>query len=174
MPGRLHFTAQRVLRTIDNRDAIQLQLTARGNPKSDKIQDILSWMDLGHEWIVRGLQNYMIGTAATIPYDYIPAVVIPVSEQEQPLANLRIEFSVPPITSEYGKFANHFSKLEGNHFTPTDPLVLVALMLHSPTRKLPRFLFRVTLPRTRPANVSDHNLAQFDSEQRDFRRWPMV
>jgi len=55
--GRLHFTAQRVLRAIDNRDALQLQLIARGRPKSSKLEDILSWMDLGHEWVVRGFAD---------------------------------------------------------------------------------------------------------------------
>ncbi len=64
--GRLHFTAQRVLRTIDNRDAIQLQLIARGKPRSSKLEDILSWIDLGHEWVVRGFSDLTSAHAHTI------------------------------------------------------------------------------------------------------------
>lgn len=55
--GRLHFTMQRVLRGIDSREAIQLQLIARGKPNSSKIEDILSFMDVGREWIVRGFTD---------------------------------------------------------------------------------------------------------------------
>jgi uncharacterized protein (TIGR04255 family) len=55
--GRLHFNAQRVRRMIDARDAIQLQLTARGQVKSSETTDILAWMDMGHEWIVRGFTD---------------------------------------------------------------------------------------------------------------------
>lgn len=55
--GRLHFTLQRVFRAIDEREAIQLQLFARGKPKSSSLEDILSWMDLGRDWIVRGFTD---------------------------------------------------------------------------------------------------------------------
>jgi uncharacterized protein (TIGR04255 family) len=55
--GRLHFSAQHVRRTIDNREAIQLRLVARGRPLSGEDKDILNWMDLAHEWIVRGFTD---------------------------------------------------------------------------------------------------------------------
>ncbi len=55
--GRLHFTFQRVKRTIDGREAVQLQIIARGRPKSSEVGDILAWMDAGHEWIVRGFAD---------------------------------------------------------------------------------------------------------------------
>lgn len=55
--GRLSFTAQRVLRTNDNVEAIQLQLFAKGKPKSSSTEDILTWMDSGREWIVRGFTD---------------------------------------------------------------------------------------------------------------------
>jgi uncharacterized protein (TIGR04255 family) len=55
--GRLHFTAQRLLRATDGREVVQLQLIARGQPKSSGLKDILAWMDAGHEWIVRGFTD---------------------------------------------------------------------------------------------------------------------
>ena len=55
--GRLHFTSQRVFRAIDEREAVHLQLFARGKPKSSSLDDILSWMDLGREWVVRGFTD---------------------------------------------------------------------------------------------------------------------
>jgi uncharacterized protein (TIGR04255 family) len=55
--GRLHFTAQHVRRQTDEREAIQLLLIARGKPASGNDSDILAWMDIGHEWIVRGFAD---------------------------------------------------------------------------------------------------------------------
>lgn len=56
----------------------------------------------------------MIASVATLSYDHIPAIVIPVSERQNPLANPRV--TIPPCesvtTSEYGKFAPHYSKLK--------------------------------------------------------------
>lgn len=52
--GRLHFTLQHLLRSTDNKEVIQLQLVARGKPNSGSDVDLLAWMDLGHDWIVRG------------------------------------------------------------------------------------------------------------------------
>jgi uncharacterized protein (TIGR04255 family) len=51
--GRLHIIVQHLRRQIDNREAVQLTLTARGKPASGTDDDVLAWMDLGHEWIVR-------------------------------------------------------------------------------------------------------------------------
>jgi hypothetical protein len=55
--GRLHIGAQHVRRQIDGRQAIRLQLVARGRPTSGADSDILAWMDLGHEWVVRGFAD---------------------------------------------------------------------------------------------------------------------
>jgi uncharacterized protein (TIGR04255 family) len=52
--GRLHFATQHVLRQIDQREAIQLRLVARGRPQSTSDEDVLKWIDMGHEWIVLG------------------------------------------------------------------------------------------------------------------------
>jgi uncharacterized protein (TIGR04255 family) len=55
--GRLHFNAMHVRRQIDNRESIRLELVARGRPVSGAHDDVLAWMDLGHEWIVRGFAD---------------------------------------------------------------------------------------------------------------------
>ncbi len=55
--GRLSFAVQHVLRQIDAKQAIQLRLVARGNPKSDSDDDILKWVDFAREWIVRGFTD---------------------------------------------------------------------------------------------------------------------
>jgi uncharacterized protein (TIGR04255 family) len=55
--GRLHFTTHHVRRTGDEREIVQFTLLARGKPASGSDADILSWMDMGHEWIVRGFSD---------------------------------------------------------------------------------------------------------------------
>jgi uncharacterized protein (TIGR04255 family) len=55
--GRLHFATQHLLRTVDDKEVLQLRLTARGKPNSGDDTDILAWMDLGREWIVRGFTD---------------------------------------------------------------------------------------------------------------------
>jgi uncharacterized protein (TIGR04255 family) len=55
--GRLHFNAMHVRRQIDNRESIRLELVARGKPASGEHDDLLTWMDMGHEWIVRGFAD---------------------------------------------------------------------------------------------------------------------
>ena len=45
---------QPAVRLSDASEIIQLTLTARGVPKSSETADVLAWLDLGHEWIVKG------------------------------------------------------------------------------------------------------------------------
>jgi uncharacterized protein (TIGR04255 family) len=52
--GRLHFVVQPAFSPVAQKDALQLQLIARGKPASNQVDDVLGWMDLAHEWIVRG------------------------------------------------------------------------------------------------------------------------
>lgn len=56
--GRLHIAMQRAIRTRDAKEVLQLSLTARGKPASSRLEDILEWFDLGHEWIVRGFTDF--------------------------------------------------------------------------------------------------------------------
>jgi uncharacterized protein (TIGR04255 family) len=55
--GRLHFATQNLRRTRDQREVVQLRLTARGKPLSSDTASVLDWMDLGREWIVRGFAD---------------------------------------------------------------------------------------------------------------------
>jgi uncharacterized protein (TIGR04255 family) len=52
--GRLHVAAQPAIRRQDGRQVMQLTLTARGKPDSSRLEDIVAWFDLGHDWIVHG------------------------------------------------------------------------------------------------------------------------
>jgi hypothetical protein len=64
--GRLHFAAHHVRRQLDQRDVVQLRLTARGKPDSSADSSVLSWMDLGREWIVRGFTDLTSAHAHTL------------------------------------------------------------------------------------------------------------
>jgi len=55
--GRLHFLVQRALRAIDGKEIVQMQLTGRSNPKSGSTDDVMSCVDVLHEWIVRGFTD---------------------------------------------------------------------------------------------------------------------
>ena len=56
--GRLHINLQPVVRLDDRRPVLQLSLTARGTPESSRVEDILAWLDLGHEWVVSGFADF--------------------------------------------------------------------------------------------------------------------
>lgn len=56
--GRLYIIMQPGIRRQDAKEILQLQLIARGKPPSSKLEDILEWFDLGHEWIVRGFTDF--------------------------------------------------------------------------------------------------------------------
>lgn len=53
--GRLRFTINHALR--DNVEVIFMNLVARGRPQSSSTEAILSWFDIGREWIVRGFTD---------------------------------------------------------------------------------------------------------------------
>lgn len=52
--GRLHVDLAPQIRRRDGKEILQLKLTARGKPNSSGLEDIITWFDLGHEWIVKG------------------------------------------------------------------------------------------------------------------------
>lgn len=56
--GRLHISVEPVIRARDSQEVLQLTLTARGAPKSSSLADIVSWMDLGREWVVKGFTDF--------------------------------------------------------------------------------------------------------------------
>ena len=55
--GRLHFVSRHVRRNLDQKEAVQLMLTARGRPKSSADADVLGFMDIGREWVVRAFAD---------------------------------------------------------------------------------------------------------------------
>lgn len=56
--GRLHVNLQPVIRQWDGKRVLQLILTARGKPASSKLEDLLEWCNLGHDWIVAGFKDF--------------------------------------------------------------------------------------------------------------------
>jgi uncharacterized protein (TIGR04255 family) len=56
--GRLYIEFKPAIRHADGKKIIVLTLTARGAPASPKITDVLTWFDLGREWIVRGFADF--------------------------------------------------------------------------------------------------------------------
>jgi uncharacterized protein (TIGR04255 family) len=55
--GRLHVTAQPAYRRTDQLPVFILTLTARGNPLGEDLTGVVRFMDIGHEWIVRGFKD---------------------------------------------------------------------------------------------------------------------
>jgi uncharacterized protein (TIGR04255 family) len=55
--GRLHVAAHPVTHRAQNRPALRLQLTARGNPNENTLESALSWLDAGREAAVKGFAS---------------------------------------------------------------------------------------------------------------------
>ncbi len=55
--GRLHAHIVRAQRRADQRDIVRFELTARSASPHAKIEKAFEWLDLGHEWIVRGFDS---------------------------------------------------------------------------------------------------------------------
>lgn len=55
--GRLHVTMQPAIRRRDAKEILRLNLTVRGRPASSELRDIVEWLELGHEWAVRGFAD---------------------------------------------------------------------------------------------------------------------
>jgi len=56
--GRLRIAVVHAFRQTDARETLQLTLTARGKPASNAVPDLLKWLDLGREWVVRGFTDF--------------------------------------------------------------------------------------------------------------------
>jgi uncharacterized protein (TIGR04255 family) len=55
--GRLHVALDSGFRKSDNIPLFILNLTARGRPQGGGIEDVLAFLDLGREWVVRGFAS---------------------------------------------------------------------------------------------------------------------
>jgi uncharacterized protein (TIGR04255 family) len=60
--GRLHVVATPVIVLESNSPALQLTLTARGNPGGANLDAVFAFLDLGHEWIVRAFTSITTST----------------------------------------------------------------------------------------------------------------
>lgn len=56
--GTLSITVEPAIRKSDQKEVIQLRLTAQGRPDSVELVDIVKWFDTGREWIVRGFTDF--------------------------------------------------------------------------------------------------------------------
>lgn len=52
--GRFYIEAQPAVRISDREPVLRLTLTARGRPSGDSLEGVRGFMDLGHEWALRG------------------------------------------------------------------------------------------------------------------------
>jgi len=55
--GRLHVSVDSAYRRSDSRAILVLNMVARGRPVGNGLGGVLRFMDLGHEWIVRGFAS---------------------------------------------------------------------------------------------------------------------
>lgn len=55
--GRLHVSVDNAYRRSDSRAMLVLNMVARGRPIGDGLTGVLRFMDVGHEWIVRGFAS---------------------------------------------------------------------------------------------------------------------
>ncbi len=52
--GRLHAQMNLAVRNNDRKPVIILDLTARGAPTENRLEEISNWFEIAHAWIVRG------------------------------------------------------------------------------------------------------------------------
>ncbi len=55
--GRLRAEVVPVLGDGDSKPTMQFRLIAKGRPEGSSLVDIREWMDLAHEWVVRGFTD---------------------------------------------------------------------------------------------------------------------
>ena len=64
--GRLHVDARPAVRRDNGQEIIRLDLTARGAPPQPDLDGVRAWLDLGHEWVVRGFKSLTTSEMHTI------------------------------------------------------------------------------------------------------------
>lgn len=55
--GRLHISAQPAAKPATGEQVLLLQVVARGRPVGEGLAGVLNFLDIGHEWIVRGFAS---------------------------------------------------------------------------------------------------------------------
>ena len=56
--GRLHIDVRPAIDKRSRQEMLRLMLTARGAPNSADLEDVLSWLDLAHRWVVNGFKSF--------------------------------------------------------------------------------------------------------------------
>ena len=56
--GRLRVSMKPAIRNEDGAEILQLTLTARGKPAGSDLESVLSWLDMGRQWVVRGFTDF--------------------------------------------------------------------------------------------------------------------
>jgi uncharacterized protein (TIGR04255 family) len=56
--GRLHITAEPAIHAPTGTQVLLLQLVARGRPLGEGLGGAVEFLDLGHEWIVKGFKSF--------------------------------------------------------------------------------------------------------------------
>ncbi|MEX2318182.1 MAG: TIGR04255 family protein [Pirellulales bacterium] len=58
--GRLHLQINPAIKVVNDqrRFVMRFDLTARGTPEANTLESALGWLDMGHEWIVRGFVDF--------------------------------------------------------------------------------------------------------------------
>jgi hypothetical protein len=55
--GRLNVRVSPAVCGSDKKPMLRLDLTARGPVKGRELSEVANWIDLGHEWVVRGFAS---------------------------------------------------------------------------------------------------------------------
>jgi uncharacterized protein (TIGR04255 family) len=56
--GRLHIEVVPAVHKKTKSELIRLTLTARGSPASTNRENVIKWLDLGHDWVVNGFMSF--------------------------------------------------------------------------------------------------------------------
>jgi uncharacterized protein (TIGR04255 family) len=55
--GRLNVHLKPIIQRHDQKQMLRFELSARGSVQESTVKDALKWIDLGHEWVVRGFTS---------------------------------------------------------------------------------------------------------------------
>jgi uncharacterized protein (TIGR04255 family) len=64
--GSLTITLEPAIRHADQKEVLQLRLSAHARPASQNLEDILKCLDLGRDWIVRGFTDFTSSKAHSL------------------------------------------------------------------------------------------------------------
>lgn len=56
--GRLRVSVRPAIRNSDGAEIIQLNVSARGDPRGSNDESLVTWINIGREWVVRGFTDF--------------------------------------------------------------------------------------------------------------------